>query len=413
MVPLPLVPDGPVTRLNMVYDGDNDIYRVSIRVVWGFDEEGSLVRFCVRRPGAAEKGCANLPTESGSPTIYLAHVLLVRNILSAISQRPHTSYRKRNTWTAELKAEAVRRLCTLQGGAKEPPIHQTVEDLKRHDVSKWRTLNGSMLSKWNKQMLAADAAEEDEYELGEGAATHEHKRGKSGPGRPVLVPPELRGRIRAVIRRYLATGLEGNSTARRPVIVDEIEAAGYGNILSENRGSFDVSTSWINKLCQKMELPMRDQTSGAKPLPADWEQQLERFAHRLAYLVFTHDIPKDLIIGFDQTGVRLVPNTGRGRAPKGAKHVSFVGSDDKRQFTCIPGFMGTTMLPWQVVLKGTTERCLPPASCRLKHEVIISFYLAGTACSLGHLSLVRVHLNNSFFNSTAGRCTSRPSSARG
>ena len=62
---------------------------------------------------------------------------------------------------------------------------------------------------------------------------------------------------------------------------------------------------------------------------------------RLGYLVSIHKIPTACVVNFDQTGIHLVP-TGGGRtfAEKGAKAVTLIGQDDKRQITgkrCVAG----------------------------------------------------------------------------
>ena len=75
----------------------------------------------------------------------------------------------------------------------------------------------------------------------------------------------------------------------------------------------------------------RKGTTAAQKLPIDWQQQADLFVLRLAYMVKMFDVPKALVINFDQTGMKLVP-TGSGYTYhlKGAKDVPIVGAEDKR-----------------------------------------------------------------------------------
>lgn len=73
------------------------------------------------------------------------------------------------------------------------------------------------------------------------------------------------------------------------------------------------------------------------------------------------DIPIELIINWDQTGLNLVPVSTWTMATKGSKRVPIQGLDDKRQITGV--FCGTLLgefLPIQLIYSGKTQRCLPP-----------------------------------------------------
>ena len=69
------------------------------------------------------------------------------------------------------------------------------------------------------------------------------------------------------------------------------------------------------------------------------------------------EIPKDLIINFDQTGINYVPVT---MEQEGTKRVELVAKDDKRQITAVfaASFTGD-FLPPQLVYQDKTEWCLP------------------------------------------------------
>ena len=71
------------------------------------------------------------------------------------------------------------------------------------------------------------------------------------------------------------------------------------------------------------------------------------------------EIPADLIINFDQTGINYVPVSSWTMEKEGSKRVEITGKDDKRQITAVlAGTVNGNFLPVQLIYKGTTKRCL-------------------------------------------------------
>ena len=71
----------------------------------------------------------------------------------------------------------------------------------------------------------------------------------------------------------------------------------------------------------------------------------------------------ELIINWDQTGIKIVPVSSWTMEQKGAKRVEFARVDDKRQITTV--FAATLVgefLPFQVIYQGKTQACLPAFS---------------------------------------------------
>ena len=72
------------------------------------------------------------------------------------------------------------------------------------------------------------------------------------------------------------------------------------------------------------------------------------------------EIPYDLVINWDQTGIHYVPVGSWTMEKEGAKRVEITAIDDKRQITAVfAGSLSGDFLPPQLVYKGTTRRCLP------------------------------------------------------
>ena len=76
--------------------------------------------------------------------------------------------------------------------------------------------------------------------------------------------------------------------------------------------------------------------------------------------VVMNDIPKDLIVNWDQTAIQLVPTGDWMMNEAKAKKVVIANSDDKRQITAtLAATMTDEHLPTQLIYKGKTTRCHP------------------------------------------------------
>ena len=72
------------------------------------------------------------------------------------------------------------------------------------------------------------------------------------------------------------------------------------------------------------------------------------------------EIPGELIVNWDQTGVNYTPVSSWTMQSEGAKKVEIVAKDDKRQITVvIAGSLKGDILPLQIIYQGKTPRCLP------------------------------------------------------
>ncbi|KAJ6553233.1 hypothetical protein B0H19DRAFT_865606, partial [Mycena capillaripes] len=114
----------------------------------------------------------------------------------------------------------------------------------------------------------------------------------------------------------------------------------------------------------------RQGTNAAQKLPDDWEDLCEKSFFRMAHAIKEHDIPAGLILNSDQTQVIYAPGTGLTWAPKGSKHVSVVGLEEKRAFTLVVTVADDgTLLPFQGVFVGSTKRSRPAAGARGYQEL--------------------------------------------
>ena len=72
------------------------------------------------------------------------------------------------------------------------------------------------------------------------------------------------------------------------------------------------------------------------------------------------DIPPDMVLNWDQTGITIILSRSWTMEKKGSCRVELKGIDDKRQITAVLcGNLAGVLLPPQIIYKGKTSRCQP------------------------------------------------------
>ena len=85
------------------------------------------------------------------------------------------------------------------------------------------------------------------------------------------------------------------------------------------------------------------------------------------------DIPSELVINWDQTGISIVSGSSWTMAPSGSRRVEIVGMGDKRQITAVfAGSLSGDFLPPQLIYTGKTPAWHPngitfPADWHITH----------------------------------------------
>jgi hypothetical protein len=74
----------------------------------------------------------------------------------------------------------------------------------------------------------------------------------------------------------------------RAPILALIKEMGWGKLLHGpgSSGIFKCSVSWVQKVCQSLNLTRRAGTTAAQKLPVGWEAIVLLFCQQIAYLVF-------------------------------------------------------------------------------------------------------------------------------
>lgn len=104
----------------------------------------------------------------------------------------------------------------------------------------------------------------------------------------------------------------------------------------------------------------RRASTKAKVSVAEFDAYKAQFVFDVTSIIEMEEIPPDLVINWDHTGIHYVPVSNWTLAEEGSKRVAIAGVDDKRQITAV--FAGTRtgkFLPPQIIYAGKSKRCLP------------------------------------------------------
>ena len=145
------------------------------------------------------------------------------------------------------------------------------------------------------------------------------------------------------------------------------------NLLASNGGHITLSKHWGKHLLSRMGYVKRRASTKAKVAVQDFEEVKAQFLLDIKVVVEMDEIPFDLVINWDQTGIHYVPVGSWTMEKEGSKRVEIVAVDDKRQITAVfAGSLTGDFLPPQLIYKGTTKRCLPgvnfPSDWHITHS---------------------------------------------
>ena len=132
------------------------------------------------------------------------------------------------------------------------------------------------------------------------------------------------------------------------------------NLLQENGGGINLTKDWANRLLARMGYVKRKATTKAKVSPVLFAGMKAQFLSDIRTVVVMESIPPELIINWDQTGIKYVPVSCWTLEKKGSKRVEIAGVDNKRQITALlAGTLAGQFLPAQLIYAGKTPACLP------------------------------------------------------
>ena len=100
-------------------------------------------------------------------------------------------------------------------------------------------------------------------------------------------------------------------------------------------GSFIPTKNWDPCMLDRMGFIKRKGTKVAKKKSGDLPETKQNLVFKFLDVVTNHQIPADMFVNWDQTGVRMVPSGNWTMEKKGSCQVAIAGLDDKREITVL------------------------------------------------------------------------------
>ena len=197
------------------------------------------------------------------------------------------------------------------------------------------------------------------------------KRQHAGSGAIDDLPEKKRGRklllgehLDEKLQLYIRKTREGGGAVTTRIVMAAARGlllASNRNILAEYGGDVRINRPWAQSLLERMGYVKRKATtSKGKYSLADFEQVKKQFLKDVTETVLMEEIPPELVLNWDQTGINIVPASLWTMDQQGKKRVEMIGLKDKRQITAVfcASIQGD-FLPIQLIFKGKTSRCHP------------------------------------------------------
>ena len=153
-------------------------------------------------------------------------------------------------------------------------------------------------------------------------------------GRPLLLGLELDEIVQDYIKSLRVAGGVINCTIVVAAANGIVKAKDISQ-LSSHGGNIVITKAWARSLLKRMNYVKRKCSNAGKVLLPDFEKIKEVFLADIAAEVLMNDIPDQLIINWDHTGLSLVPTGQWTMHQAGDKVVPIAKADDKRQITAV------------------------------------------------------------------------------
>ena len=146
------------------------------------------------------------------------------------------------------------------------------------------------------------------------------------------------------------------STAIAIACAQGVIKAHDSNLLECNGGHISLTKSWAKYLLNRIGFVKQRASTKSKVSVSNFEALKTQFIYDIQVVVEMEEIPGELIVNWDQTGIHYIPVSSWTVEKEGSKRVEIAGIDDKRQITAV--FAGTLVgdfLPPQLIYKGKTK----------------------------------------------------------
>jgi hypothetical protein len=272
-----------------------------------------------------QPSCSNLPKPEGCLATVMpsSSIVAANKEVNEVLGEPAESTTRRGTYehfTSEEKALIGKRAAefgvraSIRYFSKKFP-HRS---LKESSVRTWMT-------KYRRELAARKRAGED---------TTVTALGKKKIGRPLMLGQDLDRQVRAYLTALRENGAVVN-TAIAIACAKGVVKCHDSNLLECNGGHILLTKHWAKYLLKRMGFVKRRASTKAKVSPPDFNKYKAQFIFDVRAIVEIEEIPCELLINWDQTGIHYVPVSSWTMAKEGSKRVEIVGIDDKRQITAV------------------------------------------------------------------------------
>ena len=185
----------------------------------------------------------------------------------------------------------------------------------------------------------------------------------------------LLGEFDSDVKMYIKALRKAGTPVSAPVVL----AAAEGVITAKNRsvllkygGHIELDRPSAVSSLRRMGFVQRQGSTQTKAKLSD--QQISRmkqtYLTQVSGMVKAHKIPPELVINWDQAGVKLIPSQSWTMEEQGSTRVEIAGINDKRQITLtLAGSMSGELLPLQLLYQGKTTCCHPQYSYPTEFDV--------------------------------------------
>ena len=177
-------------------------------------------------------------------------------------------------------------------------------------------------------------------------------------GHPLLLGEFLDNQVKEYIRSLREAGAVINSAIVMGV-AEGIVKNDDSNKLMCNGGHISITKPWAKSVLNRLGYVKRRSSSKAKVTVPEFEAYKSQFLYDVKAIMEMEEIPKELVINWDHTGIHYVPVSNWTMAKEGSKRIEIFGSDDKRQITAVFAATMSDFLFPQIIYAGKTPRCLP------------------------------------------------------
>ena len=161
-----------------------------------------------------------------------------------------------------------------------------------------------------------------------------------------MLGEQLDGQVRSYVRALRNEGGVVTTPVTIAIATAIVETTNR-KLLSKHGGPIEITTNWAKSLLYRMKFVKRRGGSTKKISLSNFSEIKEQFLLDIMATVSMEEIPYELILNWDQTGLHVVPGSKWTMEKQGSNRVEIAGMDDKRQITAvICGSLTGKLLPF-------------------------------------------------------------------